>query len=146
MVRIERARPDDAIVLAACIDAAYAKYRAQGMNLPPVSDGVADDIQHNHVWVARLDGRVCGGLILVLDSAKAYLRNVAVLPEYGGQGIARRLIETAVRAARKAGCQVMCLTTHRGMPDNVALYRHLGWDVVGSEGDRVFMEQDLAAN
>lgn len=142
-LRIDRATPADAPGLTTCIDAAYAGYRAQGIDLPPVSEGVAEDIARSRVWVARDGAAIVGGLILSLDGAVAYLQNVAVHPDHGGRGIGRALVDNAVRHARASNCTTVRLTTHVAMPDNVALYRHLGWQVTRQDSDKVFMSQNL---
>ena len=140
---VTRATSDDAQGLTICIDAAYAPHRAAGIDLPPVSCGVAEDIAQNHVWVARDGAVIAGGLILQIDGSEAYLKNVAVHPAYGSQGIGGALMRTALDAARAAGCRVIQLTTHAAMPGNIALYQHLGWHETRREGNKVAMQRSL---
>lgn len=140
---ITPATPDDAPGLTACINAAYAAYRAQGIDLPDVAAGVAEDIAQNHVWVARDQHIITGGLILSIDATQAYLRNVAVHPDHGGKGIGRALIDTALTAAHTAGCTTIRLTTHAAMPGNVALYQHLGWHITEQDDRKVIMDRAL---
>lgn len=142
-LRIDRARPEDAPGLAVCIDAAYAGYRAQGIDLPPVSEGVAEDIAQSHVWVVRDGALIAGGLILSMDRSCAYLQNVAVHPDYSGHGLGRRMMETALAAAKAHGCAEILLTTHAAIPANVALYRHLGWLEYARDESRVHMRMLL---
>lgn len=136
---LRRAVATDAEALTACIEAAYAGYVAQGVDLPPVSDGVAWDIEDNIVWLAVNGDAVLGGVILSVSGEVAHLMNVAVDPAQSGRGIGRALIDTAVDTARRAGHGTIKLTTHADMPQNVALYRHLGWEVTGRDGSKVFM-------
>ena len=140
---VEKARPEDASALVLCIKAAYASYHAQGIDLPPVCDGVAEAIADAHVWVVRDGTRIVGGLILSIEAGEAYLENLAVHPDAGGQGLGRRLVDTAIATACAKGCRVIKLTTHAAIPRNVALYEHLGWRVVRSEGNKVAMERQL---
>lgn len=144
-VSITRAREEDTAGLTACIEAAYAPYRARGLRLPPVSEGVAEDIAAHHVWVARAEGRIVGGLILSVEGEQAYLKNIAVDPGFAGRGIGRELIGAALAMARDCGCLVMQLTTHAGLPENIALYRHMGWEVTAREDQKVAMERPLSA-
>ena len=140
---IRRAGPADAAGLTACIDAAYAGYREQGFDLPPVSEGVAEDIAEAHVWVAWDGDAIAGGLILSIENGEAYLKNVAVHPDHGGRGIGRQLMQAAEEAAIAVGCAVMKLTTHAEMPWNVAMYERLGWKVTRREGQKMAMERRL---
>ena len=140
---ITRATPADAPGLTACINAAYANYRTQGIDLPDVAGGIAEDIAQNHVWVARDQHIITGGLILSIDAPQAYLMNVAVHPDHGGHGIGRALMDTALTAARTAGCDTIRLTTHAAMPGNVALYQHLGWQITEQDDRKVIMERAL---
>jgi len=133
----------DAEALAGCIDAAYSIYATSGIELPAVSDGVAEDIRDNLVWVADQDGRIVGGLVLVARQGDAQIANVAVDPSATGAGLGRALIEHAEREARRLGHRSMKLTTHPGLTANVRLYTHLGWQETSRSADKVFMEKQL---
>lgn len=141
-MRLRRAEAADAVEIAGCIEAAYAVYRAAGIALPPVSDGVAEDIRDNRVWVAQEQG-IVGVLIAVPGAEGWHLANLAVHPAYHRRGIARLLLDRMAGAARQAGVFDLVLTTHVRMPDNVALYTRLGWYETGREGDKVFMTRHL---
>lgn len=140
---IRSAEMEDAVALAGCIDAAYAGYRLRIKDLPDVSEGVADEIRDNLVWVAELDHRIVGGLILMLKDDHALLANLAVHPDAGGMGIGRGLIEHAQNECRKQKKAELRLSTHVAMPDNVSLYRHLGWEETGRSGNKVHMTKRL---
>ena len=140
---IRPAVTEDAVPLAACVDAAYAGYRARIKDLPRVSEGVADDIQTNLVWVAELDHKIVGGLILALGIDHAVLANLAVHPDAGGMGIGRGLIERAEAECRKKRKAELRLSTHIAMPENVDLYRHLGWEETARSGSKVNMTKQL---
>ena len=136
---LRRALPADAPALTGCITAAYAEYAAQGLELPPVAEGVLMDIRDNVVWVAA-DGRnILGGVILSVRGDTADLMNIAVHPGAAGRGVARALIGAALDTAREAGHSVVELATHRDLPQNVALYEHMGWKVTGRSGVKVHM-------
>ncbi len=141
--KIRSAGATDAVPLAACIDAAYAGYQERIKNLPRVSEGIADDIQAHLVWVAELDLEIVGGLILVLGDDHAVLANLAVHPDAGSMGIGRGLIEHAESHCRKNGTTEFRLSTHVAMPENVGLYRHLGWKETGRSGNKVNMTKRL---
>ncbi len=133
----------DAAPLATCVDAAYANYRQRLDDLPPVSEGIADDISANLVWVAELDRSVMGGLILVLGDEFAVLANIAVDPACAGMGIGRGLIEHAETECRRLQKRELRLSTHVAMPGNVSLYEHLGWKETSRSGNKVHMAKIL---
>ena len=136
---IRQATITDAVPLGTCIDAAYADYKKRIQDLPPVSEGVAGDIESNLVWVAELDRAIVGGLILVVREKYALLANIAVDPDCSGMGIGRGLIEHAEAYCRKLRLAELRLKTHVAMPENVRLYEHLGWKETERSGTRVNM-------
>jgi ribosomal protein S18 acetylase RimI-like enzyme len=140
---IRRARPSDASGLTTCVEAAYAPIRARGVALPDVSEGLSEDIARNLVWVAEDAGRIVGGIVVVLHPDHAHLVNVAVDPGCRGTGLGRALIETAEAAMRTAGVTEFRLATHADLPENVVLYRRLGWQVFGQDESRIFMHRFL---
>lgn len=141
--KIRRATDLDVVELTDCIKAAYAKYTGQINDLPDVSDGVAEDISNNLVWVADVDGRVLGGLIIVLEGTRGKLANVAVHPDAAGQGVGRQLLDIAVAECRSRNVEALDLVTHVQMPENLAIYQKLGWKESGRQGNSVFMTRKL---
>ncbi|MFZ1727348.1 MAG: GNAT family N-acetyltransferase [Albidovulum sp.] len=106
---IRRATLADIAGLAACIDAAYAHYRATIPDLPEVSRGLAGDIADHHVWVALADGTIAGGVVLHVSGVGAHLANLALHPGWQGKGLGRSLIAKAEGFARSQGCQSLSL-------------------------------------
>lgn len=140
---IRPATARDAPALADCIDAAYAPYRDRIKDLPAVSEGIAETIGTDPVFIAELDRSVVGGVILQVQDDCAILTNVAVDPEFAGMGIGRGLIEHAVAEARQSKKRELRLSTHVDMPRNVRLYEHLGWVETGRSGNKVHMTKTL---
>ena len=108
-----------------------------------MSEGVADDIKSNLVWVAELDRAIVGGLILILKDEYAMLSNIAVDPDCSGMGIGRGLIEYAEAQCRRLKKAELRLSTHVAMPENVGLYGHLGWKETERSGNKVHMTKFL---
>ena len=140
---IRAATSKDAEALIRCIENAYAVYRPRIKDLPPVSEGIGDDIANNLVFVAVADDRVMGGLVLIPKSDHAVLANVAVDPGASGRGLGRALMEHAETECRRLGLLDIHLSTHVDMPDNVRLYEHLGWRRIGTSGNKVNMARTL---
>ncbi|MEY8120860.1 MULTISPECIES: GNAT family N-acetyltransferase [unclassified Falsihalocynthiibacter] len=141
---IRPAQATDASALAACIDAAYAQYAERISDMPSVSDGCADDIANNQVWVAVQGEEVIAGLVLVTGDGFMKLANLAVHPDHGGKGLGRKLIELSECEAKRQGFSEMRLNTHVDMPENVRLYQHLGWTEMARSGNTVSMNKRLA--
>ena len=133
----------DAEALASCIDAAYAKYAIRISDMPPVSDGIAEEITNNQVWVVVEDGEIIAGLFLVPKDGFMKLANLAVHPNHGGKGIGRKLIKLSESEARRQRYDEMRLNTHVDMPENVQLYQHLGWIEISRRENTVSMTKRL---
>lgn len=143
---IRPANPSDADALADCIDAAYARYAQSIPDLPPVSEGCAEDIANNQVWVVLQDDKIIAGLVLVAGDGFMKLANVAVHPNHGGKGLGRDLIALSEREAARQGYREMRLNTHVDMPTNVQLYEHLGWVEMKRSFNTVTMTKHLPNN
>ncbi len=143
--KIRRALENDAADLTDCFEAAYDRYKSQIPNLPDVTTGLVDDIRNRTVWVAVAQGRTVGGLVLIIDSDRAMLANVAVADSARGIGLGRALIDVAARECQTRGVKTLSLTTHAAMAENIALYEHLGWDVSDRSGNKVHMEKRISS-
>jgi len=142
-LKLRAARPSDAANLAAIMRAAYAPFSERIPDLPDVASGLADDIRQHDVWLALLAALPRGGVVISHAGERAHLVNLAVHPKAAGRGLGRALIDLAVARARDKGARQLDLATHVMMPENVALYRHLGWQETGRQGNKVFMSRAL---
>jgi GNAT superfamily N-acetyltransferase len=142
-IELRRANLADAEELAACIDAAYAKYESRIRDMPDVSQGCAEEIANNQVWVAIQANVIVGGLFLVPENGFMKLANLAVHPDYGGKGVGGKLIALAEQTAIEQGYSEMRLNTHVAMPENLQLYNHLGWHETARSGNTVSMNKWL---
>lgn len=137
---IRKAVAADAHTLTGCYAAAYAPF--QHFGLPPVTEGVAEDIADHNVWVGVQAGKVCGGIVLVLGN-HAHIANFAVHPDVAGQGIGPTLIDQALDAAQAAGHDQVQLVTHAKMIKTQGFYRQHGWTETGRDGDKVYFSKQL---
>ena len=62
---------------------------------------------------------------------EAQVCNVAVLPEYRRQGIAKQLIEEMLRLSAEKGCQICELEVNTENTPAVELYKKCGFEVAG---------------
>ena len=123
------------------MDAAYAQYAARITDLPPVSADCAEEIAKYQVWVAVIEDDVVGGLVMIPKEDFMLLASVAVHPDHKGAGLGRALVARAETESLDQGYRELRLTTHVNMPENVQLYGHLGWELVGRHGNKVSMKK-----
>ncbi len=140
---IRRANLQDVNALKQCIDRAYAPVKARLNGLPDVSAGLESEITDNVVYVAETGENIIGCAVLTVDGKTAQLVNIAVDPDYAGRGAGRKLIDVIEAHARDRGAIEIRLTTHIAMPENVALYAHLGWSETGRSGNKVRMSKPI---
>jgi GNAT superfamily N-acetyltransferase len=84
-------------------------------------------IRQGTSWVAALDGRPVGFLCAERSAEDLHVWELAVHQDCQGQGIGRRLIETAVEHARASRAESVTLTTFRDVPWNEPFYQRLGF-------------------
>ena len=140
---IRRAAAHDSDALVDCIDEAYSIYAGRIDDLPAVSEGIAEAIERDRVWVAEYDGQIAGAMILVVEDTFLMLENIAVRPSSAGKGIGRALIAQAEDDCRTLGLNEIRLSTHESMPENVAIYARLGWHETDRSGNKVHMSKTL---
>lgn len=139
---LRRAVARDSQEVADCIEAAYSIYANRIEDLPAVSAGIDEAIQHKRVWVAVMKC-IAGTLILVPRENYLILENVAVHPDYTGIGLGRALIDQAEKDCRELGLREIHLSTHVNMPENIAIYTRLGWTEMGRTDSKVNMSKTI---
>ena len=142
---IREATPEDFEGLKICMESAYAIYqeRMGGSRLPPLDADYLSEIKNYPTWIVESGGNILGGLIMVFANDQASIANIAVSPKYQGQGIGGEIMRFAESKARERGFSELQLTTHVLLYENIALYRHLGWEETGIAETKVFMKKAL---
>ena len=83
------------------------------------------------IYVARDDGdRVVGFAHLIWIDSHAHLNELDVDPDFGRQGIGRRLVLAACDWARAHECDRITLSTFRDIPWNAPFYAGLGFETI----------------
>ncbi len=67
------------------------------------------------------------------------IANVAVHPQFRGNGLGRGLMEFAEAEAKRKGYSELRLATHLLLTENLSLYSHLGWSETGRDESRIYM-------
>jgi len=143
--KIRQAKPEDASSLKNCMESAYATYqqRMNGERLPPMDVDYLSEIKNYPTWVVDQDGEIAGGLIMVFENNLASIANIAVDPNFQGQGIGGELMKFAESKAREKQFLELKLATHVLLEENISLYQHLGWVETGRDEAKVFMKKSL---
>ena len=82
-------------------------------------------------WVAELDGRLGGMLILWMIVDEAHIATIATHPSYRRQGIASRLLIEALKSAYAEGARSALLEVRAGNMAAQEMYRKFGFEEVG---------------
>ena len=85
------------------------------------------NLETSHFAVATLDGYVVGYMGLQIFSGEGYVTNVAVLPEYRRQGIAKMLIEKQLQN----DMSFITLEVRESNLSAIKLYESCGFENVG---------------
>lgn len=95
---------------------------------------VIDADPNNELIVAELDGEIIGTLQLMFlpslsyqGGTRAQVESVRVAEKYRGQGIGAEMMEWVIKRARKRGCHIMQLTSHKSRMDAHHFYEKLGF-------------------
>lgn len=89
-----------------------------GMGLNSTDDsreGIEKYIKRNPTsnFVAECEGKIIGVIISGHDGRRGYIYHTAVLPDYRNQGIARKLVDSAMNALDKEGINKAALVVFR---------------------------------
>jgi len=86
--KIRRAVPGDAEAVAACIRAAYRMYLPRiAQPLGSMLQDYAQVIAARVVWLLLVGNKIAGLLVLMARAGHLLLDNIAVHPDYHGQGL-----------------------------------------------------------
>ncbi len=136
----------DTEALSACMQAAYKAYlsRLGGVTLPPMTVDYEEEIRSYPVWIAESDKSLVGGLILMPEDECMTIANIAVHPDFQGNGLGRGLMEFGETQAKQKGYSELRLATHILLTENLSLYSHLGWSEIGRDKSRIFMIKNIS--
>jgi len=82
-------------------------------------------------WVAELDGRLVGMLILWMIVDEAHIATVATHPEFRRQGIAKKLLVEALQNVYADGARSALLEVRASNEAAQRMYREFGFEEVG---------------
>lgn len=82
-------------------------------------------------WVAEVDGRLVGIIVVWLIVDEVHVATIATHPEFRRQGIAKRLLSHALRELRNEGAQSSFLEVRASNFAAQEMYRKFGYEKSG---------------
>ena len=135
---IRAAELADAAAIAEAIRAAFEPYRGRLRPTPSALSETTESIRARigagQGFVADAGQRIVGCVMTQLNGpADLYVGRLAVVPEWQGRGLARRLMERAEAFARARGCTQMSLGVRIALKENIAFFERLSFRLVSEE-------------
>ncbi len=131
--------PADAAWLVERHATLYARDEGFDDSFGPLVAGILDSFDADHDparetgWIAQAQNERLGSIFCVsAGPTTAKLRLFLLVPEARGHGLGRRLLETCMDFARRAGYADMQLWTHESHRAACALYAATGWQITQS--------------
>lgn len=115
---------------AALTDAAdIVKIEQACFSTPWTEQGVRESIENEntHLYIALADGKTAGYMGVQIFSGEGYVTNVATLPEFRRQGVAKALINRVIENKM----DFLTLEVRESNAPAIALYESLGFERVG---------------
>lgn len=96
---------------------------------PWTEQGIAESIENanTYLYIATVDDNVVGYMGVQIFSGEGYVTNVATLPEYRNQGVAKVLIKQVL----KHNMEFLTLEVRESNIPAINLYKSLGFTEVG---------------
>lgn len=78
-------------------------------------------------FVALLDGKVVGTVMVGYEGHSGWLNYLAVAPEHQGKGYGKELVQKAIEELAKLGCPKVNLQVRKANSSAVEFYKHIGF-------------------
>lgn len=91
-------------------------------------------------FVAEDDGKIIGVIMSGHDGRRGYIHHTAVLPEYRRQGIAKKLVESAMNALEQDGINKVALVVFERNKTGNAFWENIGFV---SRDDLVYRNKNI---
>ncbi|MGF6149177.1 GNAT family N-acetyltransferase [Pseudomonas fluorescens] len=136
-ISLRRAQFNDASALPAVERSAAALFR-NDPELAWLADAPVTSFEQHlraiesaQVWVAEMaNGSIVGFLSAHTADTELHIQEISVCSGFQGQGLGRRLLQTALEYARQNGLTALTLTTFRELPWNEPFYQRLGFETL----------------
>lgn len=82
------------------------------------------------LFIGAFDGgKMIGVCIATDDGRRGWINRLAIIPEYRGKGIARKIVSACEKALRKRGRKIFCAQIEDGNEKSLALFAAAGYKV-----------------
>ncbi|MBL6080429.1 GNAT family N-acetyltransferase [Belnapia sp. T18] len=148
---IRQAWPEEAPVLAAIVERAYAPWvPVIGRRPMPMEDDYPGRIAAGEAWVLEEAGAPVALVVIEQHPDHLLLDNIAVDPARQGRGEGQMLLDFVEAEAARRGLPEVRLYTNILMERNIALYARRGYAETGREVQkgfsRVFMAKPVSGS
>ena len=111
-------------------------------NLDDSKEGIQKFLERNPetCFVAESDNKIIGVIMTGNDGRRGYIYHTAVCPDYRKQGIARKLVETAMTALKECGINKVALVAFERNQDGNHFWKKLGFTV---RNDLIYRNQTI---
>lgn len=113
----------------------------------PQNDPVKDiekkmNFQPNLFFIALLDGKVIGSIMVGYEGHRGWINYLAITPKNQRHGYGRKLVQKAINELKKMGCQKINLQVRKSNVKVIDFYKNIGFkeDPVVSLGMRLNTE------
>ena len=123
----------------------YLWISTPGMGLNSTDDsreGIEKYLKRNPTssFVAECDGTIIGVIMAGHDGRRGYIHHTAVLPAYRKQGIAKRLVDSAIAALDEEGINKVALVAFKKNDIGNAFWESIGF---GDREDLVYRNKNI---
>lgn len=127
-LEIRKAVPTDEKSVVKCIHKSYHKYIERiGKKPGPMLENYLTLILHGNVFCGEISEKIIGVLVLKKFNDYMLLDNVALLPEFQGNGFGKQLIKFAESYAFENDFCEIRLYTNVKMKENIEIYNKMGY-------------------
>ncbi len=133
-LQVRTASEEDINQIVQLIRAAFDEYR--GWLDPPsraheeTAESIREKLSTGFAILAEIKSDVVGCVVCEPHEDFLYFGRLAVMPKFRGQGRARQLIQSVEMRARDLGCPALRLGVRAQLPDMLASYQRMGFQVI----------------
>lgn len=125
---------------------AVAELEKTCFSTPWTYENLAESLENDtaHFFVALDDEKVIGYIGVNVISDSCFIDNIVVYPEYRRQGVGKALLKIAALTADVMGADFISLEVRESNYAAIALYRSMGFEVMGLRKNFYRMPQENA--
>lgn len=109
-------------------------YDIEASNQPvPWSFGIFEDCLEAgyEAWVLEINKAIEGYILIYVKAGECHILNICVRTEHRGKGLGKKLLQHALKYARKKKADIVLLEVRPTNIKALKLYQHLGFNEIG---------------